>query len=140
VIYIDILGDKRKPKLQFKSKPMMSKKDIFSYLLFGFAVSESDGAQSSAANAAEKIFGRALAKDLARELKLDRLDLTRNQLGGIDIKAGKKVNKKTIIYYQNKSLESSVIVERKLGKHFELDVEAGQESQAVDLFYKKGFK
>ena len=140
LIYIDILGDKRKPKLQFKSKPMMSKKDIFSYLLFGFAVSESDGAQSSAANAAEKIFGRALAKDLARELKLDRLDLTRNQLGGIDIKAGKKVGKKTIIYYQNKSLESSIIVERKLGKHFELDVEAGQSSQAVDLFYKKGFK
>ncbi len=140
VIFIDILGDKRKPKLQFKSKPMMSKKDIFSYLLFGFAVSESEGAQSSAANAAEKIFGRALAKDLARELKLDRLDLTRNALGGIDIKAGKKVNKKTIIYYQNRSLESSVIVERKLGKHFELDVEAGQESQAVDLFYKRGYK
>ncbi len=140
VIFIDILGDKRKPKLQFKSKPQMSKKDIFSYLLFGFAVSESDGAQSSAANAAEKIFGRALAKDLARELKLDRLDLTRNQLGGIDIKAGKKMNKKTIIYYQNKSLESSVIVERKLGKHLELDVEVGQESQAVDLFYRKGFK
>jgi len=140
IIYIDILGDKRKPKLQFKSKPMMSKKDIFSYLLFGFAVSESDGAQSSAASAAEKIFGRAIAKDLARELKLDRLDLVRNQLGGIDIKAGKKVNKKTIIYYQNKSMESSVIVERKLGKHLELDVEVGQESQAVDLFYKKGFK
>ena len=140
VIYIDILGDKRKPKLQFKSKPMMSKKDIFSYLLFGFAVSESEGAQSSAANAAEKIFGRALAKDLARELKLDRLDLTRNQLGGIDIKAGKKVNKKTIIYYQNKSLESSVIVERKLGKHLQLDVEIGQESQAVDFVYRKGFK
>ena len=140
VIYIDILGDKRKPKLLFKSKPPMSKKDIFSYLLFGFAVSESEGAQSSAASAAEKIFGRALAKDLARELKLDRLDLTRNQLGGIDVKAGKKVNKKTIIYYQNKSLESSAIVERKLGRYLELDVEVGQSSQAVDLFYKKGFK
>jgi autotransporter translocation and assembly factor TamB len=144
LIYIDILGDKRKPKLLFKSKPMMSKKDIFSYLLFGFAVSESDGAQSSAANAAEKIFGRALAKDLARELKLDRLDLNRNELGGIDIKAGKKVNKKTIIYYQNRVenrlQQSSVIIERKLGKHFELDTQIGQESQAIDLIYKKGFK
>ncbi len=140
VIYIDILGDKRKPKLVFKSKPMMPKKDIFSYLLFGFAVSESDGAESSAASAAEKIFGRALAKDLARELKLDRLDLVRNKLGGIDIKAGKKLNRKTIIYYQNKSLESSVIVERKLGKHLEVDVEAGQSSQAVDFVYRKSFK
>jgi len=140
IIYIDILGDKRKPKLLFKSKPMMSKKDIFSYLLFGFAVSESDGAQSSAANAAEKIFGRALAKDLARELKLDKLDLTREEGGGVNIKAGKKLNKKTIIYYQNRSQESSVIVERKVGKHFLLDTEIGQSSQAVDLIYKKGYK
>ncbi len=140
LIFIDILGDKRKPKLVFKSKPMMSKKDIFSYLLFGFAVSESDGAQSSAASAAEKIFGRALAKDLARELNLDRLDLTRNQLGGINIKAGKKLNKKTIIYYQNKDASSSMIVERKLGRHMELDTQIGQDSQAVDLVYKKGFK
>lgn len=140
LIFIDIRGDKRKPKLTFRSKPEMSKKDIFSYLLFGFAVSESDGAQSSAASAAEKIFGRALAKDLARELNLDRLDLTRNQLGGIDIKAGKKVNRKTIIYYQNREAQSSVIVERKLGRHLELDVEAGQTSQAADLVYKKGFK
>ncbi len=140
LILIDVRGDKRKPKLLFKSKPMMSKKDIFSYLLFGFAVSESDGAQSSAANAAEKIFGRALAKDLARELNLDRLDLTRSQLGGINVKAGKKVNKKTIIYYQNKEQTSSIIVERKLGRHFELDTQIGQEGQAIDLFYKKGFK
>ncbi len=140
LIFIDILGDKRKPKLLFKSKPMMSKKDIFSYLLFGFAVSESDGAQSSAANAAEKIFGRALAKDLARELKLDRLDLTREEGGGVNIKAGKKINKKTIIYYQNKSQESSVIAERKLGKHFLLDTQVGQSSQAVDLIYKRGYK
>ncbi len=140
VILIDVRGDKRKPKLIFKSKPMMSKKDIFSYLLFGFAVSESDGAQSSAANAAEKIFGRALAKDLARELNLDRLDLTRSQLGGVNVKAGKKVNKKTIIYYQNKDQTSSMIIERKLGRHFELDTEVGQNGQAVDLYYKKGFK
>ncbi len=140
IIYIDILGDKRKPKLVFKSKPMMSKKDIFSYLLFGFAVSESEGAQSSAANAAEKIFGRAVAKDLARELKLDRLDLTRNQLGGINIKAGKKVNRKTIIYYQNRDAQSSAIVERKLSRHLDLDVEIGQGSQAVDLLFRKGFK
>ena len=140
LILIDIRGDKRKPKLDFKSKPMMSKKDIFSYLLFGFAVSESDGAQSGAANAAEKIFGRALAKDLARELNLDRLDLTRSQAGAVNVKAGKKVTKKTIVYYQNKEQESSMIIERKLGRHFELDTEIGQTGQAVDLFYKKGFK
>ncbi len=140
VISIDILGDKRKPKLVFKSKPTMSKKDIFSYLLFGFAVSESEGAQSSAANAAEKIFGRALAKDLARELHLDRLDLTRNRLGGIDIKAGKKVNKKTIVYYQNRNQESSVIVERKLNRHLDLAVEAGAGYQSAGLIYRKGYK
>jgi len=139
-IFIDILGDKNRPRLKFSSKPPRSKKDIFSYLLFGMSASESEGAMSSANKAAERIFGRAISKDLARELHLDRLDLNRNSLGGIDIKAGKKVGKKTIIYYQNKSTQSSVIVERKLSKDWDISVEAGKEGEAVDFVYRKGFK
>ena len=139
-IFIDISGDKNRPRLKFSSKPPRSKKDIFSYLLFGMSASESEGAMSSANKAAERIFGRAISKDLARELHLDRLDLNRNSLGGIDVKAGKKVGKKTIIYYQNKSTQSSVIVERKLSKDWDLSVEAGKEGEAIDFVYRKGFK
>jgi len=140
VIMISIGGDKNRPKLTFKSKPMMSKKDIFSYLLFGMSASETEGAATSANKAAEKIFGRAVAKDLARELNLDRLDMNRNTLGGIDIKAGKKVNRKSIIYYQNKMSESSVIYERKLSKKWSIETEVGKQGQGVDLFYRKGYK
>ncbi len=139
-IFIDILGDKNRPRLKFSSKPMRSKKDIFSYLLFGMSASESEGAMSSANKAAERIFGRAVSKDLARELHLDRLDLTRNSDGGIDVKAGKKRDKKTIIYYQNRSTKSSIIVERKLSKDWEVDVEIGQDGHGVDFVYKRGFK
>jgi autotransporter translocation and assembly factor TamB len=139
-IFIDISGDKNRPRLKFSSKPPRSKKDIFSYLLFGMSASESEGAMSSANKAAERIFGRAVSKDLARELHLDRLDLNRNSLGGIDVKAGKKVGKKTIIYYQNKSTQSSVIVERKLSKDWDVSVEAGKEGEAIDFVYRKGFK
>jgi len=116
VIMIAIGGDKNRPKLVFSSKPMMSKKDIFSYLLFGMSASETEGAATSANKAAEKIFGRAISKDLARELNLDRLDMNRNALGGIDVKAGKKINRKSIIYYKNKLNESSVLYERKLSR------------------------
>jgi hypothetical protein len=140
VIMISIGGDKNRPKLTFKSKPMMSKKDIFSYLLFGMSASETEGAATSANKAAEKIFGRAVAKDLARELNLDRLDMNRNALGGIDIKAGKKVNRKSIIYYQNKMSESSVIYEKKLSKKWSIETEIGKQGQGVDLFYRKGYK
>ncbi len=140
VIMIAIGGDKNRPKLVFSSKPMMSKKDIFSYLLFGMSVSESDGAATSANKAAEKIFGRAIAKDLARELNLDRLDMNRNTLGGIDVKAGKKINRKSIIYYQNRSNESSLLYERKISDKWSTEIEVGKQGQGVDLFYRKGYK
>lgn len=140
VIMIAIGGDKNRPKLVFSSKPMMSKKDIFSYLLFGMSVSESDGAATSANKAAEKIFGRAIAKDLARELNLDRLDMNRNTLGGIDVKAGKKINRKSIIYYQNRSNESSLLYERKISDKWSTEIEVGKQGQGVDLFYRRGYK
>ncbi len=139
-IMIDIAGDKNRPKLSFNSEPQMSKKDIFSYLLFGMSASETEGAATSANKAAERIFGRAVAKDLARELHLDRLDMNRNADGGIDVKAGKKINKKSIIYYQNKSTESSVIYERKLSKSWDVTTEVGKLGQSVDFVYRKGFK
>ncbi len=139
-IMIDIGGDKNRPKLTFSSIPQMSKKDIFSYLLFGMSASETEGAASSANKAAERIFGRAVAKDLARELHLDRLDMNRNADGGIDIKAGKKIKRKTFVYYQNKSTESSIIVERKLSKSWEVDTEVGKRGQSIDFVYRKGFK
>jgi hypothetical protein len=140
VIMIAIGGDKNRPKLVFSSKPMMSKKDIFSYLLFGMSASETEGAATSANKAAEKIFGRAVAKDLARELNLDRLDMNRNSLGGIDVKAGKKLNRKSILYYQNKSNESSAIYERKLSKKWSVETEVGKQGQGIELFYRKGYK
>lgn len=140
LIMIDIGGDKNRPKLSFTSEPQMSKKDIFSYLLFGMSASETEGAATSANKAAEKIFGRAVAKDLARELHLDRLDMNRNIDGGIDVKAGKKVNRKSIIYYQNKSTESSAIYERKISKNWEVATEVGKLGQSVDFVYRKGFK
>ncbi len=140
LIKIAISGDKNRPKLTFSSEPMMSKKDIFSYLLFGFSVSESEGAATSANKAAEKIFGRAIAKDLARELNLDRLDMNRNEVGGIDIKAGKKLNRKSILYYQNRSNESSMLYERKLSDKWSIETEVGKQGQGFDLFYKKGYR
>jgi len=140
IIKIAIGGDKNRPKLTFSSEPMMSKKDIFSYMLFGMSASETDGAATSANKAAEKIFGRAIAKDLARELNLDRLDMNRNTLGGIDIKAGKKINRKSIIYYQNRSNESSILYEKKLSDKWSIETEVGKQGQGVELFYRRGYK
>ncbi len=140
VIMIAIGGDKNRPKLIFSSKPMLSKKDIFSYLLFGMSASETEGAATSANKAAEKIFGRAIAKDLARELNLDRLDMNRNAFGGIDIKAGKKINRKSILYYQNRSNKSSLLYERKLSDKWSVDTEVGKQSQGVDIYYRRGYK
>ena len=140
LIMIKIAGDKNRPKLDFSSKPMMSKKDIFSSLLLGMSAKEIKNAASSANKAAERIFGRAIAQDLARELNLDKLDMSRNSAGDIDIKAGKKVGKKNMIYYKNKSTQSSIIVERKLSKNWDFNTEIGQTGQAVDFVYRKRFE
>ena len=45
-----------------------------------------------------------------------------------------------IIYYQNKSTESSIIVERKLSKSWEVNTEVGKLGQSLDFVYRKGFK
>ncbi len=140
LIMIKIQGDKNRPKLIFSSKPMMSKKDIFSSLLFGMSASEIKNAASSANKAAEKIFGRAVAQDLARELNLDRLDINRNSDGGFDILAGKKIDKKNTLYYKNKSTKSSILLERKLSKEWSANTEIGKESQSIDFIYQKWFK
>jgi len=99
VIYIDIRGDAKRPKLSFRSNPMMPKKDILSYLSFGMSTRELKNIGNNAAGAAEKIFSKAVSKDLAKALNLDRLYLSRNKEGGFNVKAGKKLNKKTIDYY-----------------------------------------
>ncbi len=139
LIIIQILGDKNRPKLIFSSKPMMSKKDIFSSLLFGMSADEIKNAATSANKAAEKIFARAIAQDLARELKLDKLDMNRNSDGGLDILAGKKVGKKHILYYKNKATKSSIIIEKKLSKHWSASTEIGKDGQGVDFVYRKWF-
>ncbi|NPA82608.1 MAG: hypothetical protein GXO31_08360, partial [Epsilonproteobacteria bacterium] len=55
----------------------------------------------------------------------------------------------TIIYYQNKRMQSKFIYERKLNKRWTADVSVGQELNeegtsstglGVDFFYKKSFK
>ncbi len=149
VIFIDIGGDAKRPKLTFRSKPMMPKKEIFSYLLFGMSTSQVQGAAGNASKAAEKIFSRALSKDLARELNLDRLDLQRNEEGGFDVKAGKRLNKKSILYYQNKQMRSRFIYERKMGRRWRIEIGGGEAigkegtgttDVGVDLYYKRGYK
>ena len=66
--------------------------------------------------------------------------MSRNNLGGIDVKAGKKITKKDILYYQNKSTQSSFILEHKISKNWEINTEIGKQGQGVDLIFRKGFK
>ncbi len=149
LIFIDIRGDAKKPRLVFRSKPPMPKKDILSYLSFGMSTRELKAAGSNAKGAAEKIFSKAVSKDLAKALNLDRLSLSRNKEGSFDVKAGKKLNKKTIIYYQNKRMQSSFIYERKLSDRWRVDISGGQEigkngvgtaGAGIDFYYEKSFK
>ncbi len=149
IIFIDIRGDVKKPRLSFKSTPPMPKKDILSYLSFGMSTRELKGIGSNAKGMAEKIFSKAVSKDLAKELNLDTLSLMRNSEGGFNIKAGKKINKKTIIYYQNKNTQNKFIYERKLNDRWKMNLSVGEETgkegvgvvgEGIDLFYERSFK
>ena len=144
LIGINIGGSANRPKLDFISEPIMPKKDILSYLLFGISTASLVKGEGSLSREAELFIINQAARDFAHEFDLDRIfikdDGTRE---GYAIEAGKNISKSNMIIIESSKVGNSFIFEREFNKNIKLRIgqhQKEQPSQSIDLFFRKKFK
>ncbi len=141
-IYIYIIGDKNRPRLKFLSDPLMSKKEIFSYLIFGTSI-ENIGKGDRKGNYSKTalfFLSNAMTKDIAESLGVDKIELNEGEGGkGVDIKVGKRLSKKLMIIYKNSADKNSIKMEYDINKNFGIESENGESENSIDLFFKKRY-
>ncbi len=144
LIFIDIHGDAKRPKLEFSSDPQMPKKDILSYLLLGVSTAKLSDKDTNLGREAELFIMNQAARDLAYELDLDRVFITDDGTGeGYAIQVGKKINKKTMFVVESSKEGNSFILEYDVNKNIKVEVGQHQKtipSQSIDIFFRKRFR
>ena len=141
-IYITVTGDKYHPKIKFSSTPIMSKKDIFSYLLFGTS-SDKIGQKKGGDNkkVAELFIANALTKDIAKNIGVDKIKLTEGKGGeGIDIEVGKRINKKLMMIIKNSGDKNSIKLEYDINKNWGIDTQTKENANSINIFYKREYR
>jgi translocation and assembly module TamB len=127
-VKIYVAGEISEPSLNFSSEPVMSREQILSFILFD----DENAVNSSSMVSA---LGGALAKSILRNIGI-KIDSMVIKSGGFEI--GKKISKKvTIIYDQSDRPKAILRIEH--SNRLETDISVGEESQSVDITYKKEF-
>ena len=128
-IWITITGTGTEPSLNFSSSPYMTRDQILSFILFD---------TKNSGNSTEdmlSLVGGGLAKSILGNmgLKIDTLVLSQE---GFEV--GKKISDKVSVIYDQKD-ESKVIVRIEHSPKVETDISVGQDSQSVDIIYKREY-
>ena len=144
LIFIDIHGDAKRPKLEFSSDPQMPKKDILSYLLLGVSTAKLANEDTNLGREAELFIMNQAARDLAYEIELDRVFIKDDGTGeGYAIQVGKKINEKSMFVVESSKEGNSFILEYDLNKNIKIELGQHQKtipSQSIDIFFRKRFK
>lgn len=144
LISIDIHGDANRPKLDFSSDPLMPKKDILSYLLFGVSTANLAEGEGSLGREAQLFIMNQAARDFAYEVELDRIFIKDDGTGeGYAVQIGKKVQDDTMFVIENAKEGNSYILEYDVSKSIKVELGQHQKtvpSQSLDIFFKKKFK
>jgi len=144
LININIHGDANHPKLDFSSDPLMPKKDILSYLLFGVSTANLAAGEGSLGREAQLFIMNQAARDFAYEVGLDRVFIKDDGTGeGYAVQVGKKVKENTMFVIENSKEGNSYILEYDVNKNIKVELGQHQKtvpSQSIDIFFKKKFK
>lgn len=144
LITINIHGDANHPKLDFSSDPIMPKKDILSYLLFGVSTANLAEGQGSLGREAQLFIMNQVARDFAYEVGLDRIFIKDDGTGkGYAVQVGKKINDKSMAVIESSKEGNSYILEYDVSKNIKVELGQHQKtvpSQSLDLFFRKKFK
>ena len=144
VIFIDIHGDAKRPKLEFSSDPQMPKKDILSYLLLGVSTASLSESNGNLGREAQLFIMNQAARDLAYEVELDRVFIKDDGTGeGYAVQVGKKINDNTMFVIESSTEGNSFILEYDVNKNIKVEVGQHQKtipSQSIDIYFRKRFK
>ena len=144
VIFIDIHGDAKRPKLEFSSDPQMPKKDILSYLLLGVSTASLSESNGNLGREAQLFIMNQAARDLAYEVELDRVFIKDDGTGeGYAVQVGKKVNDNTMFIIESSKEGNSFILEYDVNKNIKVELGQHQKtipSQSIDIYFRKRFK
>ena len=144
VIFIDIHGDAKRPKLEFSSDPQMPKKDILSYLLLGVSTASLSESNGNLGREAQLFIMNQAARDLAYEVELDRVFIKDDGTGeGYAVQVGKKLNDKTMFVIESSTQGNSFILEYDVNKNIKVELGQHQKtipSQSIDIYFRKRFK
>ncbi|MGE3300525.1 MAG: translocation/assembly module TamB domain-containing protein, partial [Arcobacter sp.] len=140
-ITIIISGSLNEPRINLSSTPVMSQKDILSYLIFGTSFSSDSQTNTQSRQSQASLFLlNELSKDYAKELGIEILyfqDVPTTQY--IETYVGKNISKKSKIVLKNKSTGGELILMRELTKLWNIEVGFEEDTQSIDLIYKKRY-
>ncbi len=128
-IYITVSGKATQPNLNFSSDPYMNRNQILSFILFDTEDSGNSGSDMLS------LVGGGIAKSILGNLGLKVDTLVLNSSG---FEVGKQITDRISVIYDQGD-ESKVIVRIKTFKHTQTDISIGEESQSVDIIYKREF-
>jgi len=132
LIKIMVTGTPTAPNVNFTSSPSLTREQILSVILF-----DSDAAgDTQSGNNMMKMMGGAMAKAALSDVgvKVDHLVFGE----GNSIEVGKKLSNKMTVIYINGDMPK-VKLKYKHNTHLESEIGASEESQSVDIVYKKDF-
>ncbi|MDY0320875.1 MAG: translocation/assembly module TamB domain-containing protein [Arcobacteraceae bacterium] len=141
-ITINIAGTLNVPRINLISNPTMSQRDILSYLIFGtrFSGDSRNTTEQSRGSQASLFLLNELSKDYAKELGVDMLYFEYNPTTQyIETHVGKNISQKSKVILKNQAQSGKLIFLRELTKLWNIEVGFEDNTQSVDLTYRKRY-
>ncbi|QOG11990.1 translocation/assembly module TamB domain-containing protein [Arcobacter sp. FWKO B] len=141
-ITIAISGTLNAPKINLRSNPIMSQRDILSYLIFGtrFASDSRSTSEQRRSSQASLFLLNELSKDYAKELGLDMLYFEYNPTTQyIETHVGKNISQKSKVILKNQAQSGRLIFLRELTRLWNIELGFEDNTQGVDLTYRKRY-
>ncbi|MBB4955635.1 translocation and assembly module TamB [Agrobacterium vitis] len=132
------------PDISFSSSPALPQDEVLAQLIFGQSLSRLSPLQiAQLADAVSQLAGgrsTSLFNSLRGAVGVDDLDISTDAQGNAQVGAGKYLNDKTYLEFQQSSEGSKAIINLDVGRGFKLKGEAGASgSSGGGVFYEKEY-
>ncbi|WP_321383234.1 translocation/assembly module TamB domain-containing protein [Rhizobium sp.] len=139
-----VAGVATDPDISFSSSPSLPQDEVMAQLIFGQSLSKLSPLQiAQLADAVSQLAGgrsTSLFNSLRGAVGVDDLDISTDAKGNAQVGAGKYLNDKTYLEFQQSSEGSKAIINLDVGRGFKLKGEAGAGgSSGGGVFYEKEY-
>lgn len=143
-VTVNIDGPANDPAITFSSSPTLPQDEVLAQLIFQQSLSRLSALQiAQLADAAAQLAGgrsTSLLQGLRSNLGIDDLDITSDENGQAQVRAGKYLNDKTYIQIeQGGSSGAKASINLDVGRGIKLKGEAGANGGAAGIFYEKEY-